>query len=59
MFGTALTRNFEKGTLVPTLSVDVESQRENLSHIILTTKEFIMIGLLVVIILVLVIVRLV
>ncbi len=38
MRGSALTRNFEKGTLVLTLSVEVESEREDLFHIILTTE---------------------
>ncbi len=59
MRDTALTRDFEKGTLSLTLGFDVESQRETLSHTILNTKELIMIGLLVVIILVIVIVKLV
>ena len=38
MRGTALTRNFEKGTLALTLSFEVESQREDLFHITLITE---------------------
>ncbi len=35
---TALTRNFEKGTLALTLSFEVGSQREDLFHITLITE---------------------